>query len=150
MLTLQAKKIEGALQELVAVNGVAVDLMRKAREELGANCEGKYALSPVDFRGMVSGEGFAAWRNFVKRELMHEGQAYVEPPRVEPKPVVIPADDGSGQLRVLFLSREGRYQPGDQISLPYRDAERLVRAGRAEPAQKAVDIGELKSVGSVA
>jgi hypothetical protein len=81
---------------------------------------------------------------------MHEGQAFVEPPRVEPKPVVIPADDGSGQLRVLFLSREGRYQPGDQISLPYRDAERLVRAGRAEPAQKAVDIGELKSVGSVA
>jgi chromosome segregation ATPase len=34
MLTLQAKKIEGALQELVAANGVAVDLMRKARDEL--------------------------------------------------------------------------------------------------------------------
>jgi hypothetical protein len=45
-------------------------------------------------------------------------------------------------LRILFLAKEGRYQPGDCVALPFRDAERLVKTGRAEPAL----LAQMKSV----
>jgi hypothetical protein len=144
------KKFKGKLQEAFAVKGEAAEHRREYLRELGPSADAKYGLCDIDFHNPLTAEGVADWDRYVAQQLMHEGQAYVEPPRVVSKPIEIPPPDETGKLRILYLAREGKFQPGDCVSVPYRDAEKLIRHGRAEPAQKAIEPGELKSVGSAA
>jgi hypothetical protein len=131
-----ARKIDVALLALVAANQEARGILQQAHEELGATCESQHGLLDLSFHGMMTPQGVADWKAFIDRNFYCKGQEYREPP---PKPKSFlqtskptPMPNERGLFGVAFLTRSGRYQAGDKVSLPEADAKALVEKGQAD------------------